>query len=241
MKRSLAAAALVFAVASPGSAETRAPARAIVVIDPGHGGSNGGSPGLGSVDEKRVALALSKALVAELGRRRITAVLTRTGDHYLTLRERSEIANRLGADLFVSVHANASRDHSQRGFETFVLSPKGVRIDAPALRAGSGRPRPGVPDELARMLDDLERGLSQQPSIELATRIQAALARVRPDSPDRGVKQDSMHVLLGATMPAVLVEVGFLDHPVEGLELQEPAVQRAIAGALADAISGSFK
>lgn len=239
--RLIAAVVVLSALAPPARAETRSEPVKTVVIDPGHGGSNGGAPGMGSIDEKRVTLALSKALAAELSRRQITAVLTRTGDHYLTLRQRSDIANRLGADLFVSVHANASRDHSQRGFETFVLGPKGITVDAPALRAGSGRARPGVPEPLARMLDDLERGLAQEPSVALATRIQAALARVRPDSADRGVKQDSMHVLLGATMPAVLVEVGFIDHPVEGPELADPAVQRAIVGALADAIVESLK
>lgn len=233
------------AMAAPALAEGQTPAPRTVVIDPGHGGSNGGAPGMGaagagSIAEKRVTLALSKALVTELQRRKITAVLTRADDHYLTLRQRSDIANRLGADLFVSVHANASRDHSQRGFETFVLSPKGIRIDAPALRSGSGRVRPGVADPLSRMLDDVERGLAQGPSVKLATRIQKKLAAVRPDSPDRGVKQDAMHVLLGATMPAVLVEVGFIDHPVEGLELADPAVQRAIVGALADAIAESL-
>lgn len=241
MLRPAVATLVACALIPQSAAETAAPAVKTVVIDPGHGGSNAGAPGMASVDEKRIALALSKALVAELGRRRITAVLTRSGDHYLTLRQRSDIANRLGADLFVSIHANASRDHSQRGFETFVLSPRAITVDAPALRAGSGRQRPGVPEPLARMLDDLERGLAQGPSVALATRIQAALARVRPNSANRGVKQESQHVLLGATMPAVLVEVGFTDHPVEGLELLDPAVQRAIAGALADAIADSLQ
>jgi N-acetylmuramoyl-L-alanine amidase len=228
-------------VASTSRAETPDRRLPTVVIDPGHGGSNRGAPGMNGVDEKRISLELSEALAAELQRREITAVLTRTGDHFLTLRQRSDIANRVGADLFVSVHANASADHAHRGFETFVLGARGIEIDAPALRAGSGKRRPGVGEELSRMLDDLERNLAQQPSIDLATRIQAALARARPGSPNRGVKQDSMHALLGATMPAVLVEVGFIDHPVEGLELARPAVQRAIAVALADAIEAGLR
>jgi len=232
---------LLCALPPTSRAETKTAKLRTVVIDAGHGGSNHGAPGLASVDEKRVTLELAKAVAAELSRRQITVVMTRTDDNFLTLRQRSDIANRLDADLFVSIHANASRDHSRRGFETFVLGQKGIEVDAPALRAGSGRQRPGVSENLSRMLDDLERGLAQTKSIALATQVQAALAKVRPNSKDRGVKQDSMHVLLGATMPAVLVEVGFIDHPVEGPELSRADVQAAIAGALADAIEISLR
>lgn len=238
---SVAVLTVLCSLAATGRSETRSKRIPTVVIDPGHGGSNRGAPGLGPVEEKQVTLALCEKLAAELRRRGITTVMTRTDDRFLTLRQRSDIANRVGADLFVSVHANASRDHSQRGFETFVLGPRGIEVDAPALRAGSGKRRSGVDANLARMLDDLERRLAQEPSVALARRIQAELGKVRGESPDRGVKQDSMHVLLGATMPAVLTEVGFIDHPVEGRELGSPDVQRRIAAALAGAIEASLR
>jgi N-acetylmuramoyl-L-alanine amidase len=211
----------------------------LVVVDPGHGGSNSGAPGAreGAL-EKQVTLELARELAAALRRLGVRVALTRDRDRYLTLRQRSDIANRLEADVFVSVHVNASLDHSRTGFETYVLDDRAVAIDAPALRAGSGRPRPGLEPRLARLLDDLERNLARPSSRRVAAAIQAALARARPGTPDRGVKESAMHVLLGATMPAVLVEVGFFDHPVEGLELADPAVQRQIAEAIAVAIAG---
>ena len=86
------------------------------------------------------------------------------------------------------------------------------------------------------MLDDVERGASQWEAAELAARVQHNLRQRRGAEGDRGVRQDAHHVLLGATMPAILVEVGFIDHPVEGRQLQEPGVQKQLAAAIAEAI-----
>jgi N-acetylmuramoyl-L-alanine amidase len=89
---------------------------------------------------------------------------------------------------------------------------------------------------MGALLDDVERASTQWESADLATRMQRALRDRRGKDGDRGVRQDAHHVLLGASMPAVLVEVGFLDHPIEGKELQEADVQAQIADALAQAI-----
>jgi N-acetylmuramoyl-L-alanine amidase len=167
-------------------------------------------------------------------------VLTRDGDRTMTLRQRMVEANVRAADIFVSVHANASPTRTQRGFETYVLSGIGVDVDARALRAESGTPRPGLERATALILDDIERGAAEWEAAELAVAIQDDLAAVREDSEDRGVRQDSQHVLLGATMPAVLVEVGFVDHPIEGRELADPAVQTRIATAIAEAIAAQL-
>jgi N-acetylmuramoyl-L-alanine amidase len=138
--------------------------------------------------------------------------------------------------VFVSIHANASASHSQRGFETYVLTARGVDVDGRALRGDTPTPRPGVAPEIALVLDDVERGASQWGAADLAARLQRALRDRRGAPADRGVRQDAHHVLLGATMPAVLVEVGFLDHPIEGKELAEPNTQDQLADAIADAI-----
>jgi N-acetylmuramoyl-L-alanine amidase len=163
-------------------------------------------------------------------------VLTRDKDEYLALRERTRIANELGADLFISLHTNASLDRTRRGFETFILAAQALEVEGPALRAGEGRLRPGVDTEVAALLDDVERGAAHARAAELAAAIQRELGRVRGRERDRGVRQDSMHVLLGATMPAVLVEVGFLNHPLEGRELQDEEVRGQIADAIAAAV-----
>src|SRR5205823_10875695 len=107
-------------------------------------------------------------------------------------------------------------------------------VDGRALRSDTTTPRPGVAPDIALVLDDVERGASQWEAADLAARMQRALRDRRGDEGDRGVRQDAQHVLLGATMPAVLVEVGFIDHPVEGRQLAESAVQAQLADAIAD-------
>jgi N-acetylmuramoyl-L-alanine amidase len=211
------------------------PPAPIVVLDPGHGGSNTGTRGQG-LNEKQVTLAIAKAVATRLRAQGITVEMTRTADRTLTLRQRVAIADKIPADLFISIHANASPTRTQRGFETFVLTPRGVDVDARALRSDTMTTRTNVDPDIAHMLDDVERGSSQWEAADLAARMQRALRERRGQDGDRGVRQDAQHVLLGATMPAVLVEVGFLDHPVEGKEIASPSVQ----GQLADAITAAI-
>lgn len=206
-----------------------------VVLDPGHGGSNAGASGSG-LREKQLTFALSGQVAERLRAKGIEVQLTRTGDVTRTLRQRGEIAVAGNADLFVSIHANASPTRTQRGYETFVLTARGVDIDGRALRSDLAASRPGVDREIGLLLDDVERGAVQWEAADLAARIQRAIRERRGTLGDRGVRQDSHHVLLGATMPAVLVEVGFVDHPVEGKELAQPAVQSQLADAIAQAI-----
>jgi N-acetylmuramoyl-L-alanine amidase len=208
-----------------------------VVLDPGHGGSNPGAPGATGLREKQLSLVLANRVADRLRARGVAVQLTRTADRTLGLRQRSALAERAAADLFVSIHTNASPTHTQRGFETYVLTPRGIDVDARALRGDAGAARPGVDRETALVLDDLERGTAQWEAADLAARMQRALRDRRGADGDRGVRQDVQHVLLGATMPAVLVEVGFIDHPIEGRQLAEPGVQSQLADAIAEAIT----
>lgn len=219
---------------------TSAEAKPLVVIDAGHGGSNTGATGAAGILEKQLTLILARAVRDDLVERGYDVVLTRERDATLTLRQRVAAANRRGADLFVSIHANASPGRVQRGYETFVLTAAGVDVDGRALRSETGTPRPGVDAATALILDDVERGACQWEAAELAAAVQRELRAVRGEAGDRGVRQDAHHVLLGATMPAVLVEVGFIDHPIEGQELARPATQTAIARALATAIASQL-
>lgn len=206
-----------------------------VVLDPGHGGSNAGAKGA-QLQEKQLTLALATQVAKKLRTKGVHVVLTRETDRTMTLRQRVAIANRLPADLFISIHGNASPARNQRGYETFVLSARAVDIDGRALRSDTPTPRPTVDPDIALVLDDVERGAAQWEAADLAARMQRALRARRGDTGDRGVRQDSQHVLLGATMPAILVEVGFIDHPLEGRELADPATQAQVADALAEAI-----
>ena len=207
-----------------------------VVLDPGHGGSNPGAAGVAGLREKQLTLSIANLVAAKLRTHNIKVVLTRTTDRTLTLRQRVALADQVPADLFVSIHANASPTRTQHGYETYVLTARGIDIDGRALRSDTTTPRPGVAPDIALVLDDVERGAAQWEAADLADRMQSALHDRRGGDGDRGVRQDAHHVLLGATMPAVLVEVGFVDHPVEGRQLAEPAVQTQIADALVEAI-----
>ena len=215
---------------------------ALVVIDPGHGGNNLGakaSDAAGGFHEKRLTLILAKTLGKILEQRGLRVVYTRTDDRFLSLRNRTAVANRVNADVFISLHANASPTHEHRGFETYILSPEAVAIDAPALRPpGTNRAQLGVSDDAtAGILDSWQREKAVEDSVDLSKLMQSALERVRGTNQNRGAKQSSMHVLLGARMPAVLVEVGFIDHPEEGPDLFRPTVQRELSEAIADAVS----
>ncbi len=210
----------------------------LVVIDPGHGGTNTGAPGVHEhVFEKSLTLAIARDVKRRLQNRGVRVVLTRDKDEYLTLRQRVAYANRVDAALFVSIHLNASPAHSQSGYETYILTPRALDVDGRALRLQDGAQRYGLDRETSLLIDDIERGLSLPKAAKVATTIQQALRGVRGEAGDRGVRQDSMHVLLGANMPAVLVEVGFVDHPVEGRQLLRRESQVRVAEALTRAIA----
>ncbi|MCP4447391.1 MAG: N-acetylmuramoyl-L-alanine amidase [Myxococcales bacterium] len=227
---------------SGGSGQTREAVKSfeaapLILIDPGHGGTNSGAPSVRpGIFEKHITLAMAGVLRARLEAEGFNVRLTRHKDTYLTLRERGRLANEMDADLMVSLHANATESHSHSGYETFILTPDAVDIDSRALRHDSGRPRPGLDADLAVLLDDIERSTSQVAAAKLAASIQSNMRVLRGTAGDRGVRQDSMHVLLGATMPAVLVEVGFIDHPIEGEQLMDAKVRSSMVNAIADAI-----
>jgi N-acetylmuramoyl-L-alanine amidase len=208
-----------------------------VVIDPGHGGSNTGAAGVvEGLYEKRLTLAIARALAKRLEAAGVAVTLTRSDDRYVSLRERVRVANAAGADLFVSLHANASPTKAQRGYETYILTPDALNVDTAAIRGADGAPRDGLDATTAALVDDLERGSALPQAARLADRIQTRLGEARSASASRGVRQAAMDVLMGPTMPAVLVEVGFIDHPVEGVELLRRDVRERIADAIAAGI-----
>ena len=198
----------------------------VVVLDAGHGGSNTGAAGVvEGVYEKRVTLALARAVATRLGREpELVVKLTRTDDRYLTLRERVRLANAAGADIFVSVHANASPATGQRGFETYVLTPEALDVDTP--RPPRRRRRRRVPASTRRWpcSSTISSAAPPQPGpCASPPRIQVRLQEVRGSDGNRGVQPGLAWTCSSApTMPAVLVEVGFIDHAFEGTELLAP-------------------
>jgi N-acetylmuramoyl-L-alanine amidase len=208
-----------------------------VVLDPGHGGSNTGSPGRGDVLEKHVTLALAKAVRRELEDRGVRVAMTRTKDEYLPIRARARAANTVRPLCFISLHTNASPDHGKLGVETYLLSREAVDIHA--RREGK------------RAESDAEALIAEQhvladarASLDLARRIQLGLLAHEEGAyapVDRGVRQAPHDVLGDAEVPAVLVEAGFLDHPIEGRYLASKEGQAETARRIAVAVDGFVK
>ncbi len=212
-----------------------------VVIDPGHGGRDPGAPGaLPGVYEKDVVLGLSKTLAKKIERDLgLEVIMTRTTDTYLTLEERTAIANTHKADLFISVHANASRNQSAHGIETYFLNLT-TDEDSIAVAARENATSKKNISELQEILNDLMQNAKINESSRLATYVQRGMygktsAHYNPVA-DKGVKQAPFYVLLGAQMPSVLIEAGFLSNPRECRRLMDEQYQRTIANGIVDGI-----
>jgi N-acetylmuramoyl-L-alanine amidase len=207
-----------------------------IVIDPGHGGAEVGARGPGGTLEKDVVLAIARRLrdqlVNALG---VRVFLTRNQDAEVELDARTAIANNYKADLFISIHANAVRARGATGSEVYFLSYQASDEESRrvALLEGIAEPlgaaAPGSALEL--ILWDMAQAEHLEESSALATRIQDELGAVT-GSQVRGVKQAPFRVLVGATMPAVLVEVAFISNPGEEKLLSSTAYQARVAGAL---------
>ncbi|HLT39507.1 MAG TPA: N-acetylmuramoyl-L-alanine amidase [Enhygromyxa sp.] len=221
----------------------------LLVIDPGHGGENLGCQAHGGgLHEKQVTLELARSLagrVVEL-MPHAQVLLTREADETLHLSQRTAFANACKADLFLSLHCNASPHADQTGFETFLLDVDASSSDA-ALTAqrenddGFARPRSAdADDDVSIMLRELSITEHRKRAGHFARAIQREQARRFPDRFDRGVRQAKFDVLMGARMPAVLHEVGFLDHATESELLLGERGREAIVEALAQATLSYF-
>lgn len=216
------------------------PALRRIVIDAGHGGKDPGAVGPSGVLEKHVTLKLAKELARELTRQiGCEVILTRNTDVYLPLEERTAIANKVGADLFISLHANANKSRKAFGIETYYLNfSKNDKAAAVAARE-NGTSLKQVSD-LELILFDLMANAKINESSRLAAEIQKSLVsrigKKYSNVRDLGVRQGPFYVLLGATMPSVLVETAFISHPREEKRLVSKAYQQSAAQAIAAAI-----
>ncbi len=230
--------------AGPARGDTRPPDRFdTVVIDAGHGGQDEGARGPGGSLEKEVVLGVSKQLAAALRKRGLRVVMTRTDDGFVSLEQRTHIANDARADLFISIHTNAARNAKIHGIETFFMSLSATD-DAAARVAerenesfGTAAAMPiAAKDPLVGILGDLIATEHLQESQEFARMAQAHLASVTAKD-SRGVKQAPFVVLAGVQMPASLVEIGFITHSGEEKSLNSKRGRRAIVVALEKAIA----
>ena len=218
-----------------------------VVVDPGHGGRDAGNPGLylpQGKTEKDVALAISKALRAELLRRGITVRMTRTTDTLIDLSDRGPMCGR-DCDLFVSIHLNAMppgrRQRQPNGTETYFLSDaksedqrRVAQMENEAIRFETSA-RFDTTDAIRMILRSLQENEYLRESARLAALVQGKVAAIHPGT-DRGVQQAGLVVLGTARRPAILVEAGFATNREDGEFLGSALGQRKIATAVADGV-----
>ena len=199
--------------APPRRPRPRQATRWTIVVDPGHGGTETGAIGSGGLQEKDATLQIARRLAAALPRLlSCRAVLTRDSDSLISLDDRTSVANHEKADLFLSIHANSSRATGAQGSETYYLSLEAsdkLAQEVAAAENQRGRPPRGARDARNPALDfilwDLAQSAHLKESSELAEAIQKELNAVSGHA-NRGIKQAPFRVLVGATMPAVLVE-----------------------------------
>ncbi|MDQ2979321.1 MAG: N-acetylmuramoyl-L-alanine amidase [Acidobacteriota bacterium] len=240
------------AAAAPGFASAPAPAPVptpawTIVIDAGHGGTETGAIGPGGLQEKDATLQIARRVAATLPRLLSCRVLmTRDSDSAISLDDRTAVANHEKADLFLSIHANSSRATGARGSETYYISLEASdklaqdvasreNVFSPAMPLATGAAGGG----LDFILWDLAQSAHLKDSSELAEAIQQELNGVS-GTENRGIKQAPFRVLVGATMPAVLVETAFISNSEEEKKLGSPTFQQSVADGIAKAIAAYF-
>jgi N-acetylmuramoyl-L-alanine amidase len=213
-----------------------------IVLDPGHGGHDTGTVGPEGLREKDLVLDVAKRLGALIEERLGSEVIyTRADDVFVPLERRTEIANEAKADLFLSIHANSSTLHSVAGVETYYLNfttSKAALEVAARENAGSQK----TIYELQDLLEKIALKDKVEESREFATRIQSALfsASAKGDSRarDRGIRKAPFVVLIGATMPSVLSEIGFISNAHDESIMKRPEYRERLAEALYKGLAG---
>ncbi len=220
----------------------------IVAIDAGHGGEDPGAMGKNRTREKDVVLAiaqeLKKTIDAEPG---MSAVLTRTGDYYIPLRDRFEKARKYRADLFVSIHADAFKNREVSGSSVFVLSSKGASSEYARRLAASenssdlvgGVTLSDKDNMLASVLLDLSQSATMEASSSVAESVFGSL-RMLGKTHKNSVEHANFMVLKSPDVPSILVETAFISNPSEEQRLRDPAWQRKTARAITDGIQNYF-
>ena len=240
-----ASAPLPVAMRAPAPRAARPP---LVVIDPGHGGRDPGTRSASGVAEKDLALQIAWRLQRVLTGLGVTARLTRADDRFLSLAERTQAANRNAADLFISIHLNSSPERATSGIETYYLNNTTDRATIRLARMENsvvGGYGDSAIANLDYILTDLRQGDKANESVALSHMIEAesvaaagAALGVRVNN--LGARQGPFYVLVGAEMPAVLVECGFLSNMDEAQLLADGRYQQALADGIAAAVTHYF-
>jgi N-acetylmuramoyl-L-alanine amidase len=215
--------------------------RVRVMIDPGHGGKDPGAIGATGLKEKDVVLAIGRIIREKLSRSgEFDVRMTRDEDVFIPLEERTAMANKGHADIFVSLHINASRNRKAEGFSTYVLSRGASNREDLELAARENGVPVGKLQGVKFIIDDMFTGARKNESLRLAKTVNDAVVRhvsVRyPGTQSIGLKQAPFYVLVGARMTAVLVEASFISNVREEARLRDPSCLDGIADGVVEAV-----
>lgn len=214
-----------------------------IAIDPGHGGKDPGAIGPSGLYEKDVVLKISKylkeMLVNKLG---VDVFMTRADDRFIPLSERTAMANRVGAKLFISIHANSVENRRVRGSSTYILGPakteeaiEVARIENSVIRLEESQEAYPNFDDEQFILSSIAQSEFTRESEELAALVQKYVTE-KTNLRNRGVKQDVFYVLIGASMPNILFETAFISNRAEEKKLKSSRFQKKLAEALFESI-----
>lgn len=219
----------------------------VIVIDPGHGGNDVGAVGANKIYEKVINLNVSKNLYNILKRKGYKVYLTRHNDKFIKVMQRTVLANKKNADIFISIHTNAigkAKANKVSGIETFFLSPaRSERAKRVAALENKSDIREMSNSSKDVFLESLNRPRITA-SHKLAIDVQAGLLQSTRSKykniNDSGVREGPFWVLVGAQMPSILVELGYVTHPVEGKRLYNKQYQKLLAEGIANGIDSYF-
>jgi N-acetylmuramoyl-L-alanine amidase len=219
----------------------------VVAIDPGHGGKDPGAVSQdGCLKEKDLVLEIAKRLKTTLESKNppLKVVLTRSDDRHLSLEDRVALANSANADLFISIHCNSAEDSSSKGIETYYLNKASSRGAMRVAARENGIPLSKMTDIEATLVDLMVTSKKSE-SAKLAISVHSSLSLNRKGAGtparDRGVRQAPFYVLLGAKMPAILVECAFISNKRERGKLTSPAYLTSIAERIAEGAANYLK
>jgi len=219
----------------------------VVVIDSGHGGKDSGAVGIKKRYEKHTVFSVSKYLYNDLKKRGYKVYLTRNKDRFIEVKNRTVLANRKKADIFISIHANAapkSVSAKARGIETYFLSParsaRAKRVAALENKSDMNSMSNSSQNTLLTILNQSKITSSQKLGIDVQQHLLYSARKKYKDVVDGGVREGPFWVLVGAQMPSILVEIGYITHKEEGRRLFEQSYQKLLATGIADGIDAYF-
>lgn len=225
--------------AKPGSGKK------IVILDAGHGGKDCGALGVSQVCEKEIVLSVAKMAASELDKRGYVVYMTRNSDVFIELQRRTEMANEIHADLFISIHANSmpkGTSKQPKGVETYFLSPtRSERAVNAAANENQGMATEYLPTMIGSFLTSSRMQASNRLGMELQLGVLKQVKTMYNEDLDGGVRGGPFWVLVGALMPSVLVEIGYNSNAQESQRLKDSKYQALLAKGIANGIEGYFQ